>query len=606
MKKFNFSVLMLLLVAGITTMSCKKESGLPSNPVLNVSVEKMSFEADASEQTIELSSNTDWTVLKQGDDVSWITVTPSEGGAVDIENPLPIKVKVLANDDSEDRECTLRFAHKKGSEMVNVTVIQYAKRTGLQRDSLILVELADATKGYNWKRPWILENPIAGWGGVTLDVYEGEMRLVALDLADNNLQGSLPESMGRLDALKALFITGANLNQELPLWVPGLKNLTQVAFGGCNIYGPIPDSYFDMVQLTKLDLYGNSITGPLSPKFGNLVNIISVLFSSNPLTGPIPSTIGNLKVCSSIQMDGCQLDGNIPAEIADMPELAFIMLAGNNLTGGFENVGNCPKLKTINVTYNKLEGSVPASILNCKDLEQFFISNNMLSGNLPGELGQLAKLETIQARHNNFSGSIPEGWSDPKGALANIVLGWNELTGTVPGFLGEFKHVELQNNKFSGALPVEVTETKSLTTFRVDSNELVMEVPESMFNRPQMQNLGLSANKGLTGSIPKSIAADAGLLTLYLGGCSFSGEIPAEMFGISGLSWAILDNNNFTGELPVTLTNTRTLVKFVVNGNKLNGCIPLVLVNGPMWNGWKPDVNIRPQQGGVTLQNCAE
>jgi len=104
-----------------------------------------------------------------------------------------------------------------------------------------------------------------------------------------------------------------------------------------------------------------------------------------------------------------------------------------------------------------------------------------------------------------------------------------------------------------------------------------------------LQKLDLSGNFGLSGGLPVDLYKLQYLKELNLSNCSFNNvsgrNIPAEWGGIT-------DGNRHFSLL--------TLLK--LNGNMLSGTIPVAVRDHPYWSlYWNPDVNIRPQQGGLFL-----
>ncbi|WRX11339.1 Leucine-rich repeat - like 10 [Theobroma cacao] len=62
------------------------------------------------------------------------------------------------------------------------------------------------------------------------------------------------------------------------------------------------------------------------------------------------------------------------------------------------------------------------------------LQNNDLSGLLPGFLGDMVHLETLNLANNKFSGSIPANW----GQLSNL------------------KHLDLSSNNLTGRIPMQL------------------------------------------------------------------------------------------------------------------------------------------------------
>lgn len=89
-------ILFILAAAMAVLASCKDE-----DPTLSINIQELSFQGEASTQTVELSSNTSWTATNSND---WITVSPMSG-----TGNQTIKVSVT-KDEGLDRSGTVTFS----------------------------------------------------------------------------------------------------------------------------------------------------------------------------------------------------------------------------------------------------------------------------------------------------------------------------------------------------------------------------------------------------------------------------------------------------------------------------------------------------------------
>jgi hypothetical protein len=66
-------------------------------------------------------------------------------------------------------------------------------------DSLALVDLYNSTNGAGWGRHngWLTNYPVSTWYGISVT----ENRVTQLDLNFNNLNGTIPTSLGKLSKL---------------------------------------------------------------------------------------------------------------------------------------------------------------------------------------------------------------------------------------------------------------------------------------------------------------------------------------------------------------------------------------------------------------------
>ena len=91
-------------------------------------------------------------------------------------------------------------------------------------DRAVLVELYRATGGASWKDStnWLSAAPIGEWYGVATD---SSGRVIALDLAGNQLSGEMPSALGSLFRLERLGLYGNRLNGGIPPELGKLYNL---------------------------------------------------------------------------------------------------------------------------------------------------------------------------------------------------------------------------------------------------------------------------------------------------------------------------------------------------------------------------------------------
>ena len=88
------------------------------------------------------------------------------------------------------------------------------------------------------------------------------------------------------------------------------------------------------------------------------------------------------------------------------------------------------------LSFNGLNGTIPAGLGNLIDLRKLYLRGNELSGSIPPELGNLASLKEMSLADNVLSGEIPP----ELGNLANLrelTLWGNQLSGKIPPELGQ-------------------------------------------------------------------------------------------------------------------------------------------------------------------------
>ncbi len=219
-------------------------------------------------------------------------------------------------------------------------------------DSLVLVDLFNSTDGPNWTNNtnWLTSAPVSTWFGVTV---EGD-RVTQLNLVNNNLLGTLPNTIGNL------------------------TNLTEIVLHDNLLSGTIPNEIGNLTNLTFLSLANNQLSGPIPPNIGNLTNLIELILVGNQLSGTIPIEIGSLTNLRTLDLSFNQFSGTIPSEIGNLTNLREMVLASN-----------------------RLSGNVPIEFRNLVNLEQLHIDNNQLI-DLP-DLSSISALNILQIQNNRFT-----------------------------------------------------------------------------------------------------------------------------------------------------------------------------------------------------------
>ncbi|OIW20018.1 hypothetical protein TanjilG_31936 [Lupinus angustifolius] len=344
------------------------------------------------------------------------------------------------------------------------------------------------------------------------DVVSSLHNVERADLSDNMFYGGLQEAQD----IRALAHTVRFLNLS--------KNRLDGPFFGV-------DSMKLFVNLEILDLSDNLIRGEL-PSFGSLSNKFRVLrLRRNLLFGSVPEEL----LQSSLLLE--ELD-----------------LSGNGFSGSI-SVINSTTLNILNLSSNRLSGSLPRSLSRCTVVD---FSRNMFSGDISVLLSWEDKLEAIDLSSNRLSGSLPPVLGTHS-KLSRVDLSLNELTGSIPGGLvtsSSLTSLNLSGNKFTGPLPLQSS----------GASELLLMPP----NHP-LEYLDVSSNF-LEGGLPSDISKMSGLKLLNLARNGFSGKLPNELSKLIYLGHLDLSNNQFTGEIPDKLSSN--LIVFDVSRNDLSGCVP--------------------------------
>ncbi|KAL8159101.1 hypothetical protein V2J09_000638 [Rumex salicifolius] len=418
--------------------------------------------------------------------------------------------------------------------------------------------------------------------------------LELLNFSLNNISGSFP-AFNRFTALESLDLSYNTFSGEIGETLNGLIRLKNLTLNKNQLSGSVPDYFADYKNLTQIDLSFNGFTGKLSSRLGELSNLQTLVISSNNFTGPIPQNLANISTLQRFAANQNQFSGSIPS--------------------GF------PKsLQKLDLSYNNLNGTIPAYLLTNNNLETLDLSSNCLEGSLP-EILSVNSLTRLRLGSNFITGKIPVSICENLVELVYLELENNKLSGIIPSELGSCKKLQLLSlarNYISGELPVELSNLTKLTVLNLQMNKLHGEIPSEISKLSNLVTLNISSNH-LNGTIPYSISSLQKLVILDLHGNNVSGSIPSGIgqlnllgviqLGMNQLSGDIplmssnvyylnlsnnlfnekipnslntlsniqildLSNNYFFGEVPTFLTRMSSLIQLLLANNKLTGALP--------------------------------
>jgi Leucine-rich repeat (LRR) protein len=403
--------------------------------------------------------------------------------------------------------------------------------------------------------------------------------LVTLWLAFNHLSGSVPTALGNLSHLQYLLLHDNLLSGGIPSSLGGLSNLKELWLQNNQLTGTIPAQLGNLGNLLKLGLFLNPLSGSIPPELGNLIQLRELWLYHNQLTGTIPAQLGNLGNLLKLGLYGNQLSGSIPPELGNLSQLRELWLYHNQLTGTIPaQLGNLGNLLKLGLYENQLTGTIPLELANLGNLTELWVFTNQLSGTIPAQLANLVNLTALDFYDNDLTGSIPPAL----GTLVNLRhfdFSTNQLSGTIPpelGNLGNLTQLRLGSNQLTGGIPAELGNLGQLTFLELYMNQLTGTIPPELGSLSNLTYLGLQANQ-LTGGIPSEFGLLSKLESLVLRSNQLAGGIPVELGNLSNLKWLYLHTNRLSGEIPTQIGNLADLTDLDLHSNQLSGRIPASL-----------------------------
>ncbi|XP_031496547.1 receptor like protein 26-like [Nymphaea colorata] len=463
-------------------------------------------------------------------------------------------------------------------------------------------------------------------GTVDISLFMGMKNLSQLDLSENRLTVALDvprRSQDEMAQLTYLQLVSCNI-RKFPEWIRNQRMLTLLDLANNNLSGSLPSWLWGMSSLQHLNLSHNMLTILEEPMaFGNSTSSLVVLdlhsnllgpdlppfppnaifldFSSNRyvsnipsninstflrylsisnsnITGSIPESLCNSEMLMVLDLSSNSLVGSIPHCLTSCSELFALDLGKNQLSGPIPDVfgSSVCSLMILNLNSNRLRGSVPESLSMCRNLKVLDLSNNQLTGEFPSWLGGLTKLQLLSLRSNHFYGSVVRPlFENPFPSLQIIDVSSNNLSGTLQPGLFRILRAMMEkrgpNDRTAKLMGVEVFSNAKY------ENRVTMTIKGSNFQMDKMLDLlaimDLSSNR-FSGEIPNEIGTLEGLVVLNMSNNELVGPIPQPVANLLQLESLDLSRNNLSGNIPVALLRLTFLSVLNLSFNSLQGKIP--------------------------------
>jgi Leucine-rich repeat (LRR) protein len=495
-----------------------------------------------------------------------------------------------------------------------------------------LIALYDETGGEGWRRSdnWLGPPGSEGeWYGVTVE----NDRVVALDLSDNFIYGSLPEEMGTLTELRHLdlhgrFVLGFPVISpisstqlgEFPPVLGSLGKLETLNLSAAGLQGDVPVEIGALAALQTLDLSTNSLTR-LPSEVGQLIGLRTLLLDGNNLetvppelfqlfgletldlsrnrdlkfppvaVGPtglrvlllqnlglasFPSWIGSLPALEALDLSNNPLE-SFPEAITEIVSLRELVLRSCGLSALPGSIADLEGLETLDLYWNQIT-ELPSEIGALVGLRRLDLSNNPVQA-LPATLGGLENLEVLRLRSTHLV-ELPPGIGKLR-RLRELDLDHSRLDGLPPGLgsLQELEFMGVSNNRLGGEVPAEIGSLSRLVELNLSRNpELGGVLPNSVENLVALRVLNLSGTR-ITGSVPEGIGNLRSLEILDLARTRVTGLPDVLVLAdLTELTRLDLYFASVGGQIPEGLGLLPRLQSLILGGNRLTGEIPADLV----------------------------
>ncbi|PWA90733.1 protein kinase-like domain-containing protein [Artemisia annua] len=150
-------------------------------------------------------------------------------------------------------------------------------------------------------------------GPISSQLFNSEMKLIHVILNNNQLNGTIPASIGTVGTLEVIRLDSNSLRGRVPQNITNAKNVNELYLSNNNLNGSVPN-LVGMDSLFYVDMSNNSFD-----------------------TSDIPSWF-RLESLTTLLMDKTQLQGEIPSDMFH-PQLERLVLSNNDLNGTLD-IGN--------------------------------------------------------------------------------------------------------------------------------------------------------------------------------------------------------------------------------------------------------------------------
>lgn len=262
-------------------------------------------------------------------------------------------------------------------------------------------------------------------------------RLVILNLEDNELSGTIPDSIGALEVVDMMSMRGNRLTGEVPLSLKNCTSLRLLDLGENELSGKIPEWVGESLSmLLVLSLPLNRFNGTLPTTLCQLEKIRILDLSLNDISGNIPKCINNFSGMTmressspdaSIEYNAIGLERT---RLTSRARYVFkVLLQWKGRQSEYQKTLGL--VVSLDLSSNRLTGEIPREITSLSALVALNLSRNTLTGQIPQEIGQLRRLDFLDLSRNDLVGEIPSSLSHLSN-LGVLDLSFNNLSGRIP------------------------------------------------------------------------------------------------------------------------------------------------------------------------------
>ncbi|KAE8686934.1 leucine-rich repeat receptor protein kinase EXS-like [Hibiscus syriacus] len=320
-----------------------------------------------------------------------------------------------------------------------------------------------------------------------------------LDYSNNNFRCVIPPEIGDFLQTAVFFsLSGNYFHGRIPESICNIPSLVALDLSNNSLSGSIPQCL--MTQMREhfgvLNLKQNYLSGIIPDTFPENCLLQTLDLNQNRLVGKIPKSLAKCRMLEVLDLGKNRINDTFPCHLKSTSKLRVLVLRSNSFRGDVYCRGNnvtWPMLQIIDLASNSFSGKLPQELLmtwnsmkanknepyseyvrhEILKLSDFYFQDSV-AVTMKGRELELVKILTsftsIDLSSKKFEGHVSEAIGDFK-ALYLLNLSNNALTGPVQSFLGNLPKLEaldLSSNNLTDTCITRFTSKEEVITLPND------------------------------------------------------------------------------------------------------------------------------------------